>query len=157
MPELPGRLFPGLGTGLGRVRVRQVNTVPELPGRLFPGLGTGLGRVRVRQVNTVPELPGRLFPGLGTGLGRVRVRQVNTVPYIPTEPLSPSLQFFIHTVCKKWREKPWCNLSRGCPPIINSRTTEQKMNLLFFCPYGYCPRVVRDCDVYLHTNTKYSI
>ena len=100
---------------------------------------------------------GRLFPGLGTGLGRVRVRQVNTVPYIRTEPLFPRLQFFIHTVCKKWREKAWCNLSRGSPPIINSRTTEQKLNLLFFCPYGYCPRVVRDCDVYLHTNTKYSI
>ena len=33
----------------------------------------------------------------------------------------------------------------------------KRMNLLFFCLYGYCPRVVRDCGVYLHMNTKYGI
>lgn len=33
----------------------------------------------------------------------------------------------------------------------------KRMNLLFFCLYGYCPHVVRDCGVYLHMNTKYGI
>ena len=75
----------------------------------------------------------------------------------------PIINFYIHLnkqtneQTNKWTNN-WTNKRTNKWTNTNKQMNKQtNMNLLFFFLYSYCHHVVRNCDVYLHTNTIHSI